>query len=48
MKDIIIDDIKIGLEGIGWGDGGMDWINLAQDGDKWWVVVNIAMNLQVQ
>jgi hypothetical protein len=22
----------------------MDWINLAEDGDKWWVVVNMVVN----
>jgi hypothetical protein len=25
----------------------MGWIDLAQDDDKWWVVVNTAMNFQV-
>jgi hypothetical protein len=29
----------------GWG--GMDWIDLAQDGDKWRAIVNTAMNLRV-
>jgi hypothetical protein len=48
VKDIIIDDIKIDLEGRGLGGGGMGWIDLAQDGDKWWVVVNTAMKFQVQ
>jgi hypothetical protein len=28
-----------------WGD--MDWINLAQDRDQWWVPVNTVMNLRV-
>ena len=26
---------------------GMDWIKLAQDRDRWWVLVNAVMNLQV-
>jgi hypothetical protein len=30
------------------GGGHMGWIDLAQDGDKWWVVVNTAMNFQLQ
>jgi hypothetical protein len=30
---------------IGWG--GMDWIDLAQDRDKWWALVNMVINLQV-
>jgi hypothetical protein len=28
-------------------DGSMDWINLAQDRDRWRVVVNAVMNLRV-
>jgi hypothetical protein len=27
--------------------GGMDWIGLAQDRDRWWALVNAVMNLQV-
>jgi hypothetical protein len=27
--------------------GCMDWIELAQDRDRWWVVVNAVMNLRV-
>ena len=26
-------------------DGGMEWIHLAQDLDKWWALVNAVMNL---
>ena len=25
----------------------MDWINVAQDREKWWHVVNMVVNLQV-
>ena len=25
----------------------MDWIELAQDRDKWWALVNVVMNIQV-
>jgi hypothetical protein len=27
--------------------GGMDWIDMAQDRDRWRAVVNAAMNLQI-
>ena len=29
------------------GCGCMDWIDLAQDTDRWWALVNAVMNLQV-
>jgi hypothetical protein len=28
-------------------EGGMDWIDLAQDMDRWRALVNVLMNLQV-
>jgi len=27
--------------------GGIDWIDLAQDRDRWWALVNAVINLQV-
>jgi hypothetical protein len=40
-----VDNIRIDLLEIGWG--GVDWIGLAQDRDKWRALVNAVMNLQV-
>jgi hypothetical protein len=38
-------NIKMNLRENGWG--GMDWIDLAQDRDKWRALVNMVMNLRV-
>jgi hypothetical protein len=32
---------------LGIGMWGVDWIDLAHDGNRWWVLVNAVMNLQV-
>jgi hypothetical protein len=34
-------------EGIKMGWGGMDWIDMAQDRDRWQALVNAVMNLRV-
>jgi hypothetical protein len=39
------DNIKRNLLEIGWG--GVDWIGLAQDSDKWRALVNEVVNLRV-
>jgi len=36
-------NIKMDLQEVDW-EG---WINLAQDRDRWWALVNVLMNLQV-
>jgi hypothetical protein len=40
-----VNNIKMDLLEIGWG--GVDWIGLAQDTDKWRALVNAVMNLRV-
>jgi hypothetical protein len=37
------DNIKMDLTEIEWG--GMDWIDLAQDREQWWALVNVIMNI---
>jgi len=39
------DNIKMDLLEVGCGV--MDWIKLAQDRDRWWLLVNAVMNLRV-
>jgi hypothetical protein len=40
-----VDNIKMDLAEIGWG--GVEWISMAQDRDKWRAFVTAVMNLRV-
>jgi CRISPR/Cas system-associated protein Cas7 (RAMP superfamily) len=40
------DNIEMDLEEVGWV--GMDWIDLAQDRDRWQALLNAVMNLWVR
>jgi len=39
------DNIKMDLQAVELGC--MEWIDLAQNGDRWWALVNVVMNLWV-
>jgi hypothetical protein len=39
------DGVRMDLREICWGS--VDWIQLAHDRDRWWVLVNTVMNLRV-
>jgi hypothetical protein len=39
------DNIKVGLQEV--GCGGVDWIDLAQDRERWGTLVNAVMNLRL-
>jgi hypothetical protein len=40
------DGIRMDVRQIGWGEG-VEWIQLAQDTDRWRALVNAVMNLRV-
>jgi hypothetical protein len=45
FKDSILPTFRLDLREIWFGD--VDWINLAQDRDRWRALVNTVMNLRV-
>ena len=40
-----VDNMKLDIQEVGWGY--MDWIELAQDRDRWRTLVSAVMNLRV-
>jgi hypothetical protein len=40
-----VGNIRMGLGEVGWGD--VDWIDLAQDRNRWRALVNSVLNLRV-
>jgi hypothetical protein len=40
-----VDNIRMDLEEVGWSD--VDWIDLAQDRNRWRALVNLVLNLRV-
>jgi hypothetical protein len=39
------EDIKMDLQELRWG--GVEWIGLAQNRDRWWALVNALINLRI-
>jgi hypothetical protein len=39
------DNIKMDYQEVGWG--GIEWIELAEDSDRWWALVNAVLNLRI-
>jgi hypothetical protein len=46
FEDQGIDGRKLALQ-TRMGGGGMDWIDLAQDRDKWWALLGMVLSLMV-
>jgi hypothetical protein len=40
-----VDNIKMDFSYKGWG--GMDWMDLARDSNKWWALLNTETNIRV-
>ena len=44
MEDLGVDGRIMDLQEYA---GGMRWIDLAQDKDRWWTIVNVVMNVRI-
>ena len=44
-RDVLEDNIKMDLQEV--GCGAIDWIEMAQDRDRWLALVNAEMNVRV-
>jgi hypothetical protein len=45
LEDLDVDGNMILKRNFKTWDGGMDWIDLAKDTDRWQALVNVVMNL---
>jgi hypothetical protein len=42
-----VDNVRMDLGEVGWGDVDVDWIGLAQDRNRWRALVNSVLNLRL-
>jgi hypothetical protein len=41
----LVDNIKMDLRKTGWG--GMGWVDLVQERDQWWILVNTELYFRI-
>jgi hypothetical protein len=47
LEDLGVDGRNVKIDLQEFEMGGMDWVDLAQVGDRWWALVNAVINLRV-